>query len=726
MSIVAPTLAPRLNRFLRMAVLRGVHQSVRLHLDRGDDVNARDEQGMTPLMLSASRNNANICRLLLEAGAKSDLLDPQGNDALAIAIKVGAGKVRSVLEGHIASAPAICEGREQAATARFEFHASSEELHPEFFVESPAVPASPTIKPEAPVSSPVDALSMSDWEAENHESPPAGDPKLEEQTFFAQAAITLHIPLDTSADLATPLPRNDEGDIREHLRMLILRAVRESSVPAFAVEDLSRESDGSISQDGEAQLRMVLNDLGAELDERLEIDFPFESHVVFVAPEETLEEGEQVDAALAYLDDLASRRNDPIRIYLKTGLQGQLLSAEEEVALAKAMENFIVKALDALSCWDEGMVHICESAELIRSGIRPLRWMTLGQGVEMDEAAQTAGATISAEPEELVGDDSREVTTGQSDSTAFFAAVDSINKFLASTGSAQAKSELRCREILGNLRLRRHFLLSLTTISRFDEIEHAARFNCAMDGYLSARQQMTTANLKLALSAAKKYRYTEEPFDDLIQEANIGLMKAVDKFDWRRGLRFSSYATPWIRRSVQRYVADKCSVIRIPVYLSELTQKILRHKRVAEMRDGRAPTPQEIADALSMPLKKVLALLRTVAGSHVASLEEADESLAIEFADDFKPRDPADEMMADQVRSLIEELLLELKPKDAGIIRMRNGLGIDNAMTLDEIGQLFEVTRERIRQMELQALRFLQNRQRIAKFYEQIHAKPES
>jgi RNA polymerase primary sigma factor len=237
---------------------------------------------------------------------------------------------------------------------------------------------------------------------------------------------------------------------------------------------------------------------------------------------------------------------------------------------------------------------------------------------------------------------------------------------------------------------------------------------------------MTTANLKLALSVAKKYLYTEEPFDDLIQEANMGLMKAVDKFDWRRGFRFSTFATAWIRQSVQRYVADKCSVIRIPVHVHETTQKILRHMRAVEMLDGRAPNPREIADALSIPLKKVNGSLRAAAGSCVASLDESDESLAIEFAEDFLPKDPADALVPAQVQASIEELLWELKPKDSRIIRMRHGLGGNDAMTLEEIGQRFEVTRERIRQMESKAMGQLQHPARLAKFIEKIYGKPDS
>lgn len=735
---IAP-LAPLLNRFLRMAVLRGVEKSVCLHLDRGDDVNARDAQGMTPLMLSASRNNARICRLLLDAGAESDLLDPQGNDALAIAIKAGAGEARRTLEGALAPSTAIYEPQEEASSAPAEFPALLEARQPEQAVaELPVFPAAAMEETETtePAPSPTGAPAMGDWEAEDHELPPTGDPTLMAPTFAAQAAITRHIPLDTSADWsdfevflpdwATPLPRNDEGDIRERLRMLILRALRESSVPGFAIEDLSRESDGSVNEDGESQLRMVLNDLGAELDERLEINFPFESHVVFVDPEETEEEEAQVDTAMAYLDDLASRRNDPIRIYLKTGLREKLLAAEEEIGLAKAMEGFIAKALDELSGWEEGLTRVCESAELIRSGIHPLRWMTSGQGDEMEEVDQTAGAEITAEPEEPLNDEPRGVASEQSDSAVFFAGIDSLKTFMVSTRAAQANSPLRCREILDKLHLKREFLIGLTTVTRFKDSEHAAQFNRAIDGYLSAREQMTTANLKLAISVAKKYLYTEEPFDDLIQEGNIGLLKAVDRFDWRRGFRFSTYATLWIKQSIQRYVADKCSVIRIPVHVHETIQKILRHMRVAEMRNGRVPTPQEIADALSIPLKKVAASLRAAVSSRVVSLDEADESLAAEFSDDFAPRDPADAMVSAQVRSSIEELLLELKPKDAEIIRMRHGLGLNDVMTLDEIGQRFEVTRERIRQLESKAIRHLQHPVRLAKFIEQIHGKPDS
>ena len=724
-----------------MAVLRGVEESVRLHLERGDDINARDDKGMTLLMLSAARNNGSMCRLLLDAGAESDLLDSQGQDAISIAIKAGAGEALSAIKGHLTKAAAAYEPKTtqySSASSTFGTHKTqvqAETATAELIVFADAPTGKRLFASLDLVASSIRELLTDDWEAEAYELPTAGDPTLVTPTYAIQAAITLYVPIDTSTDwsdfevflpdYSAPRLRGDDADTRDSLRLLLLRAVRESSVPSCAIEDLSRESDGSANEDGEAQLRMVLNDLGAEVDERLEIDFPFESHVVFVNPKETEDEEEHVDAALVYLDDLVSRRNDPIRIYLKTGLLGKLLSADKETELAKTMESFIAKALDALSGWDEGLARVCESGELIRSGIHSLRWMTLGQ----DEEAEEVGITfsdIAVEPEESLGDDSREDTSAQKDSATFFAGVDSLNKFMASSRSAREKDFQQCRKTLDDLRLKRDFLLGLTNASGSEKSERCAQFDHAIGGYLSAREQMTKANLKLALSVAKKYLYTEEPIDDLIQEANIGLMKAVDKFDWRRGFRFSTYATPWIRQNVQRYVADKCSVIRIPAHVHERTKKILRHIRIVETRDGHAPSPQDIANALSMPLKKVNASLRAATGSHIASLDEADESLAIEFAENFIPTDPSDAMVPSQVRASIEELLLELKPKDAGIIRMRYGLGVNDAMTLEEIGQRFEVTRERIRQMESKAIRQLKHPARLAKFISQIYGKPDS
>lgn len=711
---------------------------MRLHLDRGDDVNARDEQGMTLLMLSAARNNGDICRLLLAAGAAGDLLDAQGNDALAIAIKVGAGNARLVLEAHLGPSTAFNEPYETFTSADQASLCASEAPHQSHEVTAKqfAVPTAPVEPVESPTHPTIGPVATEDWEAEDHQLPQAGDPSLVAQSVASHLAITLHIPLDTSADWsdfevflpdsAAPLQRGDDVDLREGLHLLLLRALRESSVPSFAVEDLSRQFDGSINEQGESHLRMVLNDLGAELDERLEIEFPFESHVVFVNSEETEEEEAQIDAAMDYLDDLASRRNDPLRIYLKTGLREKLLTADQEVSLAKAMEGFVAKALDALSEWSEGLARVCDSAQLVRSGIHPLRWMTAGQDDEMEELEPTAGAEIAAEAEEPLDGEPREVPSGQSDSVVFFAGIDLLKQFMASTLAAQARSRLQCRQTLDELHLKREFLLGLATVPSVEDSVCVAQFNRAIDGYLSAREQMTTANLKLAVSVAKKFLYTEEPFDDLIQEGNIGLMKAVDKFDWRRGFRFSTYATLWIKQSIQRHVADKCCVIRIPVHVHETTQKILRHMQVVEMRSGRVPSPREIADAFSMPLKKVSTSLRASALSHVGSLDEADESLAIEFSDQFVPVDPASAMRSAQVGRSIDELLSQLKPKSAGIIRMHYGLGINDAMTLDEIGQRFELTRERIRQVEAKALRLLQHPSRLAKFEEQIFGRPDS
>ena len=224
LSVATAPLTPLLNRFLRMAVLRGVEESVRLHLDRGDDVNARDEQGMTVLMLSAARNNGRICCILLEGGAESNLRDPQGDDALAIAIKAGASEARLAIEAYLAPAISLHEPEVTLSIPAYEFPSDEASEAEQLSVGRPAFSSVlPYPIEETATELSTGGLMIGDWEAEDHELPPAGDSALMAPTFAAQAAITQHIPLDTSVDWidfevflpdsAAPLPRGDHGTL---------------------------------------------------------------------------------------------------------------------------------------------------------------------------------------------------------------------------------------------------------------------------------------------------------------------------------------------------------------------------------------------------------------------------------------------------------------------------------------------------------------------------------
>jgi RNA polymerase primary sigma factor len=218
---------------------------------------------------------------------------------------------------------------------------------------------------------------------------------------------------------------------------------------------------------------------------------------------------------------------------------------------------------------------------------------------------------------------------------------------------------------------------------------------------------MVVANLKLAHHLAMKYRYSGEPPDDLIQEANIGLFKAIERFDWRRGFKFSTYATWWIRQRISRYVADRCRSIRLPVHVYEKVQRICRVAERLEAETGLPPHPEEIAARTDMPVHMVVSLLRHA--GDILSVEELciDDEIAVEARSDFISPDPVEVVSQNELFSTVDGLLRTLKPKEERVIRMRFGIGINDMLTLEEVGIRFDVTRERIRQIEATALRKL-------------------
>jgi len=207
----------------------------------------------------------------------------------------------------------------------------------------------------------------------------------------------------------------------------------------------------------------------------------------------------------------------------------------------------------------------------------------------------------------------------------------------------------------------------------------------------------------------------------LIQEGNIGLLKAVERYDWRRGFKFSTYATWWIRQQVGRFVADKGRTIRLPVHVYEKTQRIARESLAFEAKTGRAPTIHEVAAWLEMPPNKVAALVRATLEPTPIHELCIDEFIAVEARSDFISRDPMDIVSDRQLLDSIDRVLATLKRKDERILRLRFGIGVQEAMTLDEIGIRFEVTRERIRQIEAKALRLLRHPSRIVQLNRELN-----
>lgn len=731
-----------LNKLLRVAVVSGVESAVRIHIERGDDLNARDASGMTPLMLCAARNKPAICALLLSAGADHSLLDPSGRTALQIAVEAGSNATAEILG-------AASESNASLPSSTSTLDSKQPELEQDCVTSSPGVdsviPAQPNGStepfesktpgaqsdqaPSRPSTFFVDPMDdeefdLSGWEAESEPTRPDADFVVLNSASAVQTAISDHKPIDSSAewddvdaylpDVALPLARADDIEGRARLRLLLLRAIREGSVPALDVQAQSTNDDRTDNPEAEAYLTMVINDLGAETDERFEYSATDESFEVFVDPEETADEEATLDDALFAIDSAASPRHEPLRIYQREFQRLRLLSAEEEVQLAKDMEAALDAALDALATWPDGIARTLAAGADALAGSRQISSIWGGDEPDPGPAsAEILDAEMAAqtEPEEAADQheefaDEKPADTGN----AIFA--DLLRKLAVLVdGAAGARaSSQELRQILADLRLNRRFLLEL--INAASGPTGCPEFQIAMANFRKSRDRMVAANLKLAFFHAKKYMRSGEPLDDLAQEGNIGLLKAVDRYDWRRGFRFSTYATWWIRQQISRYVADKVRTIRVPVHIHEKLQRTETIAKAFETTAGREPTLEELAERVEIPSQKLAVLLRIAPEPIYIDEKTIDNMIASDARDAYVSADPADLVEQIQLTRALDSFIASLSTKDRKeerVLRMRFGIGVHVPLTLDEIGMRFGVTRERIRQIESKAIRKLRH-----------------
>ena len=793
-----PATPTHMNPLLRMATIAGVETAVKLHIRRGDSLDARDSKGRTPLMLAAARKRKGIVRLLLAAGANPTLTDPEGNDALAHARKAGCPECGTMLLDALAGrhtgetggagtdrieppdlisedearepkpgieAPAnlsvdpspLMDSEQDEGGPSTTLHGRSgaadklndtsgavgalwtdsspivaerlpknsrnpfdEPRSPSEFSMDPMASLSDGTHPPAPEAEdptehtpfvggpevvmrgerfpdlldiddqPLDLGSEGDWEPEPEAIAPTGDETVIEGARVLGETIGRHKAIDADedwTDIELFLPERTLPPFRKDsegigIRTIFFQALREGSVPEDAVIEACLAPDGSRNEDEERSVALIVADLGAEIDE-----WAWPDREAYVG-EPTLEEEWLLREACDFAEQLASRHNDPLRLYVK-GFTPNLLSPEEEIALGREMEEAGREALDALSRWSSGLTALFDAADRVASGAADTEAYSSGPEPPAGEEEGSTNALMDEDDEEHELDPS---------AAAFVAAVSEAKAAIGDPGRVQSA--------LAAASLSRGFLLELAKTGQEDAASLA--FASAVRRQTVARERMILSNLRLAFSIAKKYRWSDVPFDDLIQEGNIGLMKAVERYDWRRGFRFSTYATWWIRQQIARAIADKSRVVRLPVHFHDMARRVLREREAFEAQAGRPETEQETATKVGLSLVRTRLLLSAFDEPVPLDVPNAETGIpAVEMLTDPESSDPAAVAEAAALRETLLRMLDELDDRSATVIALRFGLGVRDAMTLEEIGRCFDVTRERVRQIEKKALKRL-------------------
>lgn len=735
------SLVRKLHPLLRLAAISGVETAVKLHIRRGDDLDAQDSGGATPLILAAAKKKKGVVRLLLDAGADPTLVDSGGRSALAHASAAGCPETVTLLSEALArmsvsesdgadstclvryaevAAPApqiaqdsttllwieanlpTCEvlSAVPLAKARTETLTLQQPRGRDWNDETPCAEAATVerSKPEvlALDDCPLAADFEDDWESEEEGVAPEGDESVAEAAKQVHEAIGRHAAVDCDEDWgdvelhlperAAPLEREESDGT---VRALLLAALREGMVSEGALAEVCANADGTRNEEAEWLLGVVAGELGATVVEWAGEEGPFQV-------EPSPEEERLLDDATEFARELASGRNDPFRFYSKD-VRGELLEAAEEISLGREMEEAGRDALAALAQWPEGLAALFDAADRVARGDADAESFSTGPEPSPDDEL-TAAADVSDEDEEdEVGLDD--------DSSAFVTAVAAVR---AAGGDAR-----HVTAALEAARLTRGFLVYLA--ERAERDPAGTDFAEALERQSVARERMTRCNLRLALSIAKKQLWSGLPFDDLVQEANIGLMKAVERYNWRMGFRFSTYATWWIRQGVTRSVADTARIVRAPVHVQETARKILRERIEVELQLGRPEREVETARRIGMPLSKTRLLLSLF--DDAESLDEMDPGTGLSRADlivDSHATDPAELAERASLRVTLLGMLDELDERSRKVIVLRFGLGDQDAMTLEEVGRFFGLTRERIRQIESKAMKKLSHEKRRA------------
>lgn len=708
---------------LRMAVLAGVQKAVHLRIRVGDDVNATDAKGRTPLMLAASKGHIKICTLLLECGADPLVMDASCETALAAANRCGHTELATLLREHIAAASDPCTD----GVARLS-------PSPEFADDNPCFPTAPpnAIAEELPVltvdvaaavddracQTPDDneTFDLSGWETDEDQPLPEHDSECAALTAALQDRIAAHVPIDTDADWTSIdicLPESQsrrrhtiiEDDRLEAVRNLLIKGLRDGSVTHMEIAAVVLDASGETDDDFALQLKLTLAESGILIDEDA-IDLQSAS-----SPYDLSEDEEDVVIdAFVFMQNLASRHNDPAAQYsIDLSRSSDLLTREEEVDIGQTIERAMDAAMVVIARSPSAIDEILQIAEQARNGEVLLRDVVDPRyfSLEATDASFDFGFENNGE-----NDGNTSVLQGEAGS-----AVPLDSKICFFDGIAAIRSQLSgdirvsMLDSLRSLHLSRHFLdqLSVKLCQSDPTFRMGGALAPALKSARDAENRLILANLRLVVSIAKKYGHRGLDYPELIQEGNLGLLRAVEKFDYQRGFKFSTYATWWIRQNISRAIADQSRTIRLPVHMHEKINQIEKVRRDIEAQTGHPTTVEMIAQNIAMPAHYVDRLL--TARGEVVPFDTVRNDRGHPLAETLPDpaAGPEEAAMETSLRQVLTNLFRTLTERESEILCLRYGWHDDDDLTLEEVGRRFAVTRERIRQIEMQALKKLRH-----------------